>query len=151
MPDDATQITVTIPGLPPSVNHLYPAVRGRRYRSPAATEWHLVVADACIAARLRPVPSKRSVFSMSFFFKGMGYNRDVDGAIKVTEDALAAALAFDDRWVDTIIASRVAGEVKETVVILDLRVFSAQEIEKQRTETARRLARHLSRREIVRR
>jgi hypothetical protein len=108
-------VHLTIPGLPPSVNHLYPTVRGGRVLSTEARAWYVTVADACMGARIPPFPSRKTLLMLELRFVGMTYQRDISNAIKAAEDALAAALGFDDRYVAYLSAARVAPEHKGQV------------------------------------
>ena len=100
-------IAFSIPGLPPSGNHLYATVGNRRMLSRVGREWHQTVADACVGARLTglPWPAKTRLLCV-LEFVGLTYIRDVDNAIKATIDGVAAALEFDDRYIDMLSANR---------------------------------------------
>jgi Holliday junction resolvase RusA-like endonuclease len=117
-------LVLLLSALPPSVNNLYPQGRdGRRHLSREGRAWHDLVAAECLAARLRPFADRRTRLDMAVWFRGLGYTRDLDGTLKALVDALAAALNFDDRYVESINAKRVPLErcvprVRETRVVL---------------------------------
>lgn len=108
-------VHLTIPGLPPSVNHLYPTVRGGRVLSTEARAWYVTVAGACTVARIPAFASRKTPLMLELRFVGMTYQRDISNAIKAAEDALAAALGFDDRYVAYLSAARVPPEQKGQV------------------------------------
>lgn len=109
------QARVTIPGLPPPTNNLYPTGRdGRRHLSKRGREWHQTVSDACVGARLRAFPGPRIRLAVALELVGLDYRSDIDGRVKAALDALGAALGFDDRWIDKLVVERVQGDAKET-------------------------------------
>ena len=95
---------VTILGLPPATNHLYPSGRdGRRHLSAEGRAWGQMVADECMAARVPPFIGRTHLhLRVDIDFVGMTDRRDIDGGVKILLDALAEALGFDDRWIDEL-------------------------------------------------
>jgi Holliday junction resolvase RusA-like endonuclease len=119
----APAIHLSIPLLPPSMNHLYPTNwrTGRRVLSAAGKAWHQDVAYSCLVAGIHTFERRKTPLSIELRFVGATYRRDLDNMCKPTIDALSAALGFDDRWIVALSAARVAPEHKgqvETRVIL---------------------------------
>ena len=103
--------TVTVPGLPPSLNHLYPMGRdGRRHMSAAGRDWYKTVALACLVGRVPRYTNPKVRLAAAFEFVGLPYTRDVSNCVKALEDSLAAALGFEDRYIEAISAVRVPAE-----------------------------------------
>lgn len=86
--------------LPPSINHQYATVYGRRVLSAAARRYKRDVAalllDHRYPARTLHVLTQapRLSLSLSFFFANN--RRDLDGGLKIAQDAICEALGIND-------------------------------------------------------
>ena len=88
--------------LPPGVNNQYSTVNGRRVLSPAARRWKKLalrelagVFDPAFGARAR---AGYLALFIDFYFE-TPLRRDLDGGLKITQDAICEALEVDDRRV----------------------------------------------------
>ena len=94
---------LTLP-VPPSINHQYATVNGRRILSAMGRTYKAQVARVLLLA-LANVPNRnglldgyRSTFlglSLSFHFSNP-LRRDLDGGLKITQDAICEALGIND-------------------------------------------------------
>lgn len=102
-------LTVTLP-IPPSINHQYATVNGRRVLSSAGRAYKTQVGQYVWLALIRS-PFKISlrdrflseplVISIRFFFAS-SLRRDLDGGLKITQDAVCEGLRINDnRIVET--------------------------------------------------
>jgi crossover junction endodeoxyribonuclease RusA len=102
-------LTVTLP-IPPSINHQYATVNGRRVLSSAGRAYKTQVGQHVWITLLRS-PFKISlrdrllsaplVMSIRFFFAS-SLRRDLDGGLKITQDAVCEGLRINDnRIVET--------------------------------------------------
>jgi len=99
----AEQLSLTFP-IPPSINHQYATVNGRRllsstgraYKSQVGQQLWVALAQsparASLMDRLRSGPL---VLSIRFFFTS-ALRRDVDGGLKIVQDALCEGLGLND-------------------------------------------------------
>ena len=104
VPGLATSLAIVLP-LPPGVNNQYVTVGRRRVLSAPARAYKKDVDKAVAALRaqgaLRPdqdrlfAASLLGVYLVYYFETPM--KRDLDGGLKITLDALASAIGFDDR------------------------------------------------------
>ena len=88
--------------LPPSVNNQYSTVNGRRVLSPSARRWKKLalrelsgIFDAAFSARAR---TGYLALFIDFYFE-TPLRRDLDGGLKIAQDAICEALQIDDRRV----------------------------------------------------
>ncbi len=90
--------------VPPSVNHQYATVRGRRLLSAAGRSYKTHVGDLVLlmlskcanrAALLSRLQSNRLILSIRFYFTSP-LRRDVDGGLKIAQDALCEGLGIND-------------------------------------------------------
>ena len=88
--------------LPPGVNNQYSTVNGRRVLSPVARRWKkralrllTDVFDAEFSARAR---AGYLALFIDFYFE-TPLRRDLDGGLKIAQDAICEALQVDDRRV----------------------------------------------------
>jgi crossover junction endodeoxyribonuclease RusA len=108
-PTESHAVALTLP-VPPSVNHQYATVNGRRLISSAGRAYKAQVGQlvwlklaqsthrAAILARLQ---SEWLVLSIRFYFTS-ALRRDVDGGLKIAQDALCEGLGINDnRIVET--------------------------------------------------
>jgi crossover junction endodeoxyribonuclease RusA len=100
---DSFLLTLTLP-LPPSINHQYATVQGRRVLSSAGRRFksHVGQEVLCLLARQRiTFPLKgaldipRFALDLRFYFMSV-MRRDIDGGLKITQDALCEALGIND-------------------------------------------------------
>jgi crossover junction endodeoxyribonuclease RusA len=111
LPSIVTQdgLTVTLP-IPPSINHQYATVNGRRVLSSAGRAYKTQVGQH-VWVTLTRSPFKITlrdrllceplVISIKFFFAS-SLRRDLDGGLKITQDAVCEGLRINDnRIVET--------------------------------------------------
>jgi crossover junction endodeoxyribonuclease RusA len=99
----ATGLSLTLP-VPPSINHQYATVNGRRVLSAVGRGYKAQVAQLVLLA-LAQSPHKASLrhslgagplaLSIRFHFVSP-LRRDVDGGLKIAQDALCEALGLND-------------------------------------------------------
>lgn len=97
------RLTLTLP-VPPSINHQYATVNGRRLLSATGRGYKSTVAQQVLIALARS-PHKESLLrtlrgssltlSIHFYFASP-LRRDVDGGLKIAQDALCEALGLND-------------------------------------------------------
>lgn len=102
-------LTVTLP-IPPSINHQYATVSGRRVLSSAGRAYKTQVGHHVWLAVIRSpfkinlrdrLLSEPLVISIRFFFAS-SLRRDLDGGLKITQDAVCEGLGINDnRIVET--------------------------------------------------
>jgi crossover junction endodeoxyribonuclease RusA len=108
-PTDAHTVALTLP-IPPSINHQYATVNGRRLISSAGRAYKAQVGQLVwlklaqsnnrtdLLARLQ---SEWLALSIRFYFTS-ALRRDVDGGLKIAQDALCEGLGINDnRIVET--------------------------------------------------
>ena len=108
-PTESHAVALTLP-VPPSVNHQYATVNGRRLISSAGRAYKAQVGElvwlklaqsthrATLLARLQ---SEWLALSIRFYFTS-ALRRDVDGGLKIAQDALCEGLGINDnRIVET--------------------------------------------------
>ena len=90
--------------IPPSINHQYATVNGRRVlsargrRFKALVGQHILIALSTLHDRdrlLKPYQTAFLSLSIRFHFPSL-LRRDVDGGLKITQDALCEALGIND-------------------------------------------------------
>lgn len=117
-------LTFTL-ALPPSLNHLYPTVNGRRYLSKEGQKFKKVavqeVQNAALLAGWRYPSGARISLRLAVITRTA--RADLSNIIKICEDSIAAGLNFNDRVVDYVEVKRVGidrfgAEVKVTVSIM---------------------------------
>lgn len=97
---------ITLP-LPPSVNNQYATVGNRRVLSKEAARFKRAVKGAFLGAIGEAAlgPGEREALQAGFlglyldFYFATPLKRDLDGGLKITQDALCEALGLDDRRV----------------------------------------------------
>ena len=102
-------LTVSLP-VPPSINHQYATVNGRRVLSSAGRAYKIQVGQqvwlALVQSQARLLLQDRLqsgplVISIRFFFAS-SLRRDLDGGLKITQDAVCEGLGINDnRIVET--------------------------------------------------
>ena len=108
-PAGSYAVALTLP-VPPSVNHQYATVNGRRLISSAGRAykiqvgqlvWLKLAQSAHRATILAQLQSDWLALSIRFFFTS-ALRRDVDGGLKIAQDALCEGLGINDnRIVET--------------------------------------------------
>src|SRR5206468_10371719 len=108
-PTERHAVSLTLP-VPPSVNHQYATVNGRRLISSAGRAykaqvgqlvWVKLAQTAHRAALLARLQSEWLALSIQFYFTS-ALRRAVDGALKIAQDALCEGLGINDnRIVET--------------------------------------------------
>lgn len=96
-------LTITLP-VPPSINHQYASVNGRRVLSSTGRAYKALVGQLIWLALTRS-PSTHSLrnrlqvgplaFSIRFFF-ATSLRRDLDGGLKIAQDAVCEGLGVND-------------------------------------------------------
>jgi crossover junction endodeoxyribonuclease RusA len=90
--------------LPPSINHQYATVQGRRVLSSAGRRFKTLVGQEVLCAlagrrpghpRLKNLNGIPLALALRFFFVS-GLRRDIDGGLKITQDAVCEALGIND-------------------------------------------------------
>lgn len=102
-------LSITLP-VPPSINHQYATVNGRRllsatgraYKTQVGQQVWLALTQSPFRIRLRDrLRSEPLVISIKFFFAS-SLRRDLDGGLKITQDAVCEGLGINDnRIVET--------------------------------------------------
>lgn len=108
-PPDSHSVSLTLP-VPPSVNHQYATVNGRRLLSSAGRAykahvgqlvWLTVTQSAHRSSLLPRLKTESLALSIRFYFTS-ALRRDVDGGLKIAQDALCEGLGINDnRIVET--------------------------------------------------
>ncbi len=112
---DPEFLSLTLP-VPPSINHQYATVNGRRLLSSegrtykaqvAQLVWLCLAQSAHRATLLSRLKSESLALSIRFYFTS-ALRRDVDGGLKITQDAICEGLDINDnRIVETHLYKRV--------------------------------------------
>jgi crossover junction endodeoxyribonuclease RusA len=95
------QVRFELP-LPPSINSQYSTVQGRRVLSPEARRWKKL-AQKELGGIFPPAFQEQArtgylALFIDWFFE-TPLRRDLDGGLKITQDAICEALGVDDRRV----------------------------------------------------
>jgi crossover junction endodeoxyribonuclease RusA len=105
-PEPVAELALVLP-VPPSVNHQYASVNGRRVLSRAGRDFKALVADEVEAWRDREGISNATLalfsrhylsLTITFYFTS-ALRRDLDGGLKIAQDALCEALGVNDNLV----------------------------------------------------
>ncbi len=103
---DGQTLSLTLP-VPPSINHHYATVNGRRVLSAAGRTFKAAVAQQVMVTLARAgrqagwraaVADRDLTLTIRFFFTSP-LRRDVDGGLKITQDALCEALGLNDNCI----------------------------------------------------
>jgi crossover junction endodeoxyribonuclease RusA len=107
------ELVLVLP-LPPSINHQYATVQGRRVLSRAGREYKALVAEA-VEQWLEGQPQPEGAVAqfqghylslrIAFYF-ATPLRRDLDGGLKIAQDALCEALGVNDNLVVEIHLSK---------------------------------------------
>ncbi len=96
-------LTITLP-VPPSINHQYATVNGRRLLSSTARAykaqvsrqvWVALAQSPCASPFRDRLRSGSFAFSIQFFF-ATSLRRDLDGGLKIAQDAVCEGLGIND-------------------------------------------------------
>jgi len=99
----ARKLALALP-VPPSINHQYATVNGRRVLSSKGRRFKAGVAQQILAALmgsservdlLKNLRTHSLIFSVRFFFTS-ALRRDIDGGLKIAQDAICDALEIND-------------------------------------------------------
>jgi crossover junction endodeoxyribonuclease RusA len=102
-PIESHAVSLTLP-VPPSVNHQYATVNGRRLMSSAGRAykaqvgqlvWLKLAQSTHRASLLAQLQSEWLTLSIRFYFTS-ALRRDVDGGLKIAQDALCEGLGIND-------------------------------------------------------
>jgi crossover junction endodeoxyribonuclease RusA len=103
-PSPAGELVLVLP-LPPSINHQYATVQGRRVLSRAGREFKSLVAeevenwlDKCPHVDMTLFQRRYLALTITFYFMS-ALRRDLDGGLKIAQDALCEALGVNDNLV----------------------------------------------------
>src|SRR5262245_11362756 len=110
-PTRAGELSLVLP-LPPSINHQYATVQGRRVLSRSGREF-----KALVAAEMESWLDEHPLFDVALFqrrylaltitfYFGSVLRRDLDGGLKIAQDALCEALGVNDNLVIEIHLSK---------------------------------------------
>jgi crossover junction endodeoxyribonuclease RusA len=110
-PPPVGELVLTLP-LPPSINHQYATVHGRRVLSRAGREFKKLVAEEvehCLDKHPRVAVTLFQhhylALTIAFYFRS-ALRRDLDGGLKIAQDALCEALGVNDNLVIEIHLSK---------------------------------------------
>lgn len=102
------RLSVVLP-IPPSTNHLYATVRGRRVLSEAGRNYHSdagwLVKEAAGLIGWETREDQRYQLELTLYWPN-SLRRDLSNAIKCLEDAAVSALNFDDSRIDRLVVER---------------------------------------------
>jgi crossover junction endodeoxyribonuclease RusA len=113
--DDAIRARFELP-LPPGINQQYATVNGRRVLSRASREYKKVAGEIIQRLRTEGRISEALVAALRAGFVGLfidfyfetPHRRDLDGGLKITQDAICDALEINDnRVVDVHLLKRI--------------------------------------------
>src|SRR5262245_33929009 len=110
-PSPAGELALVLP-LPPSINHQYATVQGRRVLSRAGREFKRLVVeeienwlDNHLYVDVALFQQHYLALTMTFYFRS-ALRRDLDGGLKIAQDALCEALGVNDNLVIEIHLSK---------------------------------------------
>jgi crossover junction endodeoxyribonuclease RusA len=112
-PSPMRKLALVLP-LPPSINHQYATVHGRRVLSRAGRDFKLLVAETIQdwlerhddAAAIVAVFQQHYLSLTIIFYFATALRRDLDGGLKIAQDALCEALGTNDNLVVEICLSK---------------------------------------------
>ena len=103
-PSPAGELVLVLP-LPPSINHQYATVQGRRVLSRAGREFKSLAAEEvenwieqCPHVDVTLFQRHYLALTITFYFMS-ALRRDLDGGLKIAQDALCEALGVNDNLV----------------------------------------------------
>jgi crossover junction endodeoxyribonuclease RusA len=112
-PSPMQKLALVLP-LPPSINHQYATVHGRRVLSRAGRDFKVLVAETVEswldrhedAAAVMAVFQRHYLSLTIIFYFATALRRDLDGGLKIAQDALCEALGTNDNLVVEICLSK---------------------------------------------
>jgi crossover junction endodeoxyribonuclease RusA len=110
-PSPAGELVLALP-LPPSINHQYATVQGRRVLSRAGREFKRLVVEEVENWRDQHPRMDVALFQRHYlaltitFYFASALRRDLDGGLKIAQDALCEALGVNDNLVIEIHLSK---------------------------------------------
>lgn len=123
------ELSLTLP-VPPSINHQYATVNGRRLLSATGRSYKSLVCEhvmlalsqaSCRSALLKSLKNTELVLSIRFFFTSR-LRRDVDGGLKIAQDALCQSLGIND---NRIVETHLYKHVDKVVPRIEVRLSMA--------------------------
>ena len=117
-------LTVIVPVLPPTVNHMYALNRdgSKRLTDEAQSFRAYVVAEARSTARLTGwrLPAGALEFEIKLTY-GTKHRTDIDNRVKAALDAIAIAFDFDDTRIERIVIERAGIDPKRPLTEMIVR------------------------------
>lgn len=100
------QLQLTLP-IPPSINHQYATVKGRRILSAEGRSYKQLVGQHILMAlaknpdrdRLRTLFKSHDLVLSMWFYLRSALRQDLDSGLKITQDAICEALELNDNRV----------------------------------------------------
>jgi len=124
-------LTVIVPMLPPTVNHMYAPNRdgSKRLTDEARAFREAVLLEARSTANLTGwrVPDGRLKVAIKLTF-GSKARTDIDNRAKAAIDAVALALGFDDARIDRVVIERIGVDPKRPLCELILAPFDSRRL-----------------------
>jgi crossover junction endodeoxyribonuclease RusA len=129
-PQPTGLLSLVLP-LPPSINHHYATVQGRRVLSSEGRRFKTLVGQEvlCALAKRRTGPPSHAIpasvplgLDLHFYFVSE-IRRDIDGGLKITQDAVCEALGINDNRIVEV-TLRKEKDVTSPRMKLSLRVCS---------------------------
>ncbi len=114
-------LCVALP-MPPSVNHLFPTVNGRRVASSEYKRWQRAAALGAHWPVYSEDQKNRIAWAVVIEARGMGHQRDLDNIAKPVLDLIAAMTGLRDRYCNTIELTRTGLLTTETEPYVYVRV-----------------------------
>lgn len=104
------KFSFSVPGQPPSTNHIYIRVRGqygKMTKAPGVEAYQTDVALICRTAKPSGFDPKGKIRVRYTFH--LNRDADADNLLKMLNDALAAALGVNDRWFLPCVVDKTSG------------------------------------------
>lgn len=103
---DQDRLTITLP-VPPSINHQYATVNGRRILSAAGRRYKVEIGQQILVALAHSTNKQSLLLRLRSEYVALSIRcrftsllrRDIDGGLKITQDALCEALGLNDNRV----------------------------------------------------
>ena len=103
---DHDRLTITLP-IPPSINHQYATVNGRRILSAAGRRYKVEIGQQILVALAHSANKQSLLLRLRSEYVALSIRcrftsllrRDIDGGLKITQDALCEALGLNDNRV----------------------------------------------------
>ena len=112
-------LRIELDGLPPTVNHMYLSVRGRKFRTKDCAAYQDYVLN-----KMTPLRASEWSYSgrmaLTLIFTAADKRRwDIDNRIKSIQDCLArSGIIKDDSQIDELLVKRKYGKIAKTALIL---------------------------------